>query len=146
MIYSTTMLPATNDPAEISKCFLDLLKKLNDVSSSIPTISANGPSIYASGSNSYGSYIQFADGTMECWGLSSAIGQNSTLAVTFPISFITNPTNMQATYNIAYNGGATDTAPLISSVSTSGCVLARSENGGNTRSVPLYWIARGKWK
>jgi hypothetical protein len=83
---------------------------------------------------------------MECWGLSSAIGQNSTLSVPFPVAFIANPTNMQATYNIAYNGSATDTAPLISSVSTSGCVLARSQNSGATRSVPLYWIARGKYK
>ena len=102
MIYTTTMLPATNDPAEISKCFLDLLKKLNDVSSSIPTISANGPSIYASGSNSNGHYIQFADGTMECWYVSSnlmttngdyqnPIYYSSGAAFTFPIPFVGNP-------------------------------------------------------
>ena len=153
MIYSMTMLPATNDPAEISKCFLDLLKKLNDVSSSIPTISTNGPSIYASGSNSNGSYIQFADGTMIEWfqsgvpiytgtPLGSLLYYNgSAQQYTFPISFIgASPIvcPMGAGYYLAY---ATHEGQSTLSL----CNLEICSVSASGLLYPGY-IAIGRWK
>ena len=151
MIYSTTMLPATNDAGEISRCFLDLLKKLNDVSSSIPTISANGPSIYASGSNSNGSYIQFADGTMEEWKQESPInvnqGPNGNFyyqggAITYPIPFIVIPV-LQLTMQRIQQFNVS-TAYATTSQSVSGCTyelacLAIQESA-------VMWHAIGRWK
>ena len=150
MIYSTTMLPATNDPAEISKCFLDLLKKLNDVSSSIPTISANGPSIYASGSNSNGSYIQFADGTIIEWAVKASVTTSvadgavyiNSVTVTFPIAFV-------GSLPIIITGSLQN-ANMTWGGMTQGLTLATTNiyvvGPANSCSGYPFYIAVGKWK
>ena len=142
MIYSTTMLPATNDPAEISKCFLDLLKKLNDVSSSIPTISANGPSIYASGSNSNGSYIQFADGTMELWGtVVPMVGGNVTTNIPYPVV----PVGVTGT-GVGIGLGYAQ-FPAISNTSSAEVFINNGSLYYNATSANyLYWIMKCRWK
>ena len=69
-----------------------------------------GGDIVSSGSNSNGSYIQFADGTMECWLLGFVTYfQNSNFTSgtwTFPVPFVSAPTcfgNRELTG--IYNGG-----------------------------------------
>ena len=152
MIYSTTMLPATNDPAEISKCFLDLLKKLNDVSSSIPTISTNGPSIYASGSNSNGYYVQFADGTMICRQNTATITiiggpyggwYEQTLDWTFPVPFVGSPQVPAPGFMRTVAGLAAFT--WIGLISSSGTRFVANSLDNTTQGYFLA-TATGRWK
>ena len=152
MIYSTTMLPATNDAGEISRCFLDLLKKLNDVSSSIPTISTNGPSIYASGSNSNGYYVQFADGTMICRQNTATITiiggpydgwYEQTLDWTFPVPFVGSPQVPAPGFMRTVAGLAAFT--WIGLISSSGTRFVANSLDNTTQGYFLA-TATGRWK
>ena len=152
MIYSTTMLPATNDAGEISRCFLDLLKKLNDVSSSIPTISANGPSIYASGSNSNGSYIQFADGTMECRQNTATITINggpyngwyeNNFYWAYPAQFIESPSIPAPGFVRTVIGSAPFT--WIGAIAYN-CALLVADSLNNSTQGYFLVTAIGRWK
>lgn len=105
-----------------------------------------------SGSNSNGSYVKYADGTMECWGISpNAVNINSaggnvfhsaTIGFNFAVAFSNVPSIVVSTITssgyyswAAFEGGA--------SPSSFGC---RAVSPSNTASAYLCYIARGRWK
>ena len=101
--------------------------------------------IVDSGSNSNGSYVKFADGTMECWGrvVSSAYPDT----VTFPASFI------DTNYRLVVNHLETSIANIVSNESPTVRTVAGTaiwSNVGNTGAShttgSIEWHAIGRWK
>ena len=112
-----------------------------------------GAGIVNSGSNSNGSYIQFADGTMECWYVSSNLLTTngggspvcySSTSFTFPISFVGNlpvVTPMRQGGANAFSWGAENNGfPSLSVTAIYYCSI-----GLNTTLYPGY-RAIGRWK
>ncbi len=96
-----------------------------------------------SGSNSYGSFVQFADGTMEEYKLGT-ITAYPTL-ITFPIPFI------DTTYKINGNGEIANSANMASFNPASrlvGSIYAWVDdaNGSNHTSGLINWRASGRWR
>lgn len=110
MSFPSTDLPKLEgdkerDTESIRKSVLDLLDKINKVSDQLDTLTtalSNFPTKYQSGVFKSGpDYIQYADGTLECWGTSQTSRTTSSGgpvfyastgdAFAFPVPFISTP-------------------------------------------------------
>jgi hypothetical protein len=95
-----------------------------------------------SGSNSNGSYVQFADGTMEEWGTSASYTNGAGVTITLPVPFkdatyIVNQTRVRS----GSTNSSTSAPPFAYVVSTSQFTLT----SGGTENTPSYWTAIGRW-
>jgi hypothetical protein len=137
-------------------------KKGEPAPSAFAKLNANDGELYTlvgiggivdSGSNANGSYVKYADGTMECWGISpNAVAVNtaaggvfhsaSAVVFQFAVAFANVPSIVPSTITssgfyswAAFEGGA--------SPSSFGC---RAVSPSNNASAYLCYIARGRWK
>ena len=110
-----------------------------------------GAGIVESGSNSNGSYIQFADGTMECWGSSSPSTAMTTAiagwywgsgTITYPVAFIAlTPGIIEGAAGSRIILGA----PTGTYSATSFGFYAL-DNVSETSTPLIIWRAVGRWK
>lgn len=116
-------------------------------------LAIDGAVIIASGSNAYGSYVQFADGTMICYGSNVTTTAIDTVwggvfinsvdvTITFPIAFIAAP-SVSSTSHAAGNHALL----MHSTLSNENFVfrLMRGASIGST-SFTLVWTAIGRWE
>jgi len=130
--------------------------------SAFAKLNANDGELYAlvgvggivdSGSNANGSYVKYADGTMECWGISTnAVAVNtaggsvfhSSVAVgfNFAVAFSNVPSISPSaiTSNGYYCWAAVDGS------ASSAAFACRAVSPANGVSSYLCYIARGRWK
>lgn len=109
--------------------------------------------IVDSGSNSNGSYVKYADGTMECWGISvNAVSVNSQGGSVF---------HSAVAYGFDFAVGFINVPSIVvSALTTNGYYCWAAQDGGakttgfacrgvspaNGVSCYLCYIARGRWK
>jgi hypothetical protein len=113
--------------------------------------------IIESGSNANGSYIKFADGTMQCWGTRTITADITTpfaggfraataTAVVFPVAFVSNT----AYQFFACSASTTGAFGIV--VNQGGKLAASREvfpvNVASGTGVYVYfeWMAVGRWK
>ena len=94
--------------------------------------------ITSSGSNSNGSYIQFADGTIECWGIQVALSVIQT-TFTFPTAFSSNALVFPTLDSLQSEVEAIGTQNR----SITGFILNAAVVGG---SMSVSYRAIGRWK
>ena len=107
--------------------------------------------IVESGSNDNGSWVKYSDGTMICYGnkdiadvsftqLVAGINYSDTQTITFPQSFIDNPSTSISckSSNIAWSSN------VVSSTSSFTFDILHSNN--ITRDIHCEWQAIGRWK
>lgn len=106
----------------------------------------NGKSIIESGKNNNGYYRKYADGTLEMWGTSNAIGSQGAVMVTLPQPCIDTVFRMCA--NQIYNSSTTVSATSVQIQSKqSFYIYAREPNGTLPASSCKYnWFVVGTWK
>lgn len=117
----------------------------------VGTVSQSGGvstgSIIERGSNGNGSYVKYADGTMECWNTgigTGAVGASAPfdLAITYPAQFISSPFILAS-----FSPGASwDFYGFLASYSVSGSsATLRGRNGATAQSFSGSWRAIGRW-
>lgn len=124
-----------------------VFKKLVSVAEQQKMIeSLNGKSIIESGKNNNGYYRKYADGTLEMWGTSNAIGSQGAVMVTLPQPCIDTVFRMCA--NQIYNSSTTVSATSVQIQSKqSFYIYAREPNGTLPASSCKYnWFVVGTWK
>lgn len=106
----------------------------------------NGKSIIESGKNNNGYYRKYADGTLEMWGTSNAIGSQGAVMVTLPQPCIDTVFRMCA--NQIYNSSTAVSATSVQIQSKqSFYIYAREPNGTLPASSCKYnWFVVGTWK
>lgn len=124
-----------------------VFKKLVSVAEQQKMIeSLNGKSIIESGKNNNGYYRKYADGTLEMWGTSNAIGSQGAVMVTLPQPCIDTVFRMCA--NQIYNSSTAVSATSVQIQSKqSFYIYAREPNGTLPASSCKYnWFVVGTWK
>ena len=155
MNFDSTLLPQTNEPAEIQKSLLDLLGKIsqasNDAQSSVENV---GYGIVKSERETNGSYIHFGDGTMIAWGTAAGVGLSldssgafsnytGTTTIYFPYPF-TQIDSVLVTSRMAAIGNY---GQFISWAANSlSSINIRWTSAGNTTPAGACWAAFGRWK
>ena len=106
-----------------------------------------------SGSNSNGSWIKFADGTMECWGATEQVTTTTAwggglyfstpVVKSFPAAFVGTPA---MTANVANDVGNYHLSVDLIGVSPTGWngIIFSPYLGGSTAAI--FWMAIGRWK
>lgn len=108
--------------------------------------SVNGKSIIESGKNDNGYYRKYADGTLEMWGTSNAIGSQGVVIVTLPQPFIDTVFRMCANQIYHSNTPVSVTSTQVQS-KQSFLIYAREPNGTLPASGCKYnWFVTGTWK
>lgn len=108
--------------------------------------SLNGKSIIESGKNDNGYYRKYADGTLEMWGTSNAIGSQGVVIVTLPQPFIDTVFRMCANQIYHSNTPVSVTSTQVQS-KQSFLIYAREPNGTLPASGCKYnWFVTGTWK
>lgn len=108
--------------------------------------SVNGKSIIESGKNDNGYYRKYADGTLEMWGTSNAIGSQGVVIVTLPQPFIDTVFMMCANQIYHSNTPVSVTSTQVQS-KQSFIIYAREPNGTLPASGCKYnWFVTGTWK
>lgn len=108
--------------------------------------SVNGNIIIESGSNNNGYYRKYADGTLEMWGTSNAIGSQGVVIVTLPQPFIDTVFRMCANQIYHSNTPVSVTSTQVQS-KQSFLIYAREPNGTLPASGCKYnWFVTGTWK
>lgn len=106
----------------------------------------NGKSIIESGKNDNGYYRKYADGTLEMWGTSNAIGSQGVVIVTLPQPFIDTVFRMCANQIYHSNTPVSVTSTQVQS-KQSFLIYAREPNGTLPASGCKYnWFVTGTWK
>lgn len=106
----------------------------------------NGKSIIESGKNDNGHYRKYADGTLEMWGTSNAIGSQGVVIVTLPQPFIDTVFRMCANQIYHSNTPVSVTSTQVQS-KQSFLIYAREPNGTLPASGCKYnWFVTGTWK
>lgn len=106
----------------------------------------NGKSIIESGKNDNGYYRKYADGTLEMWGTSNAIGSQGVVIVTLPQPFIDTVFRMCANQIYHSNTPVSVTSTQVQS-KQSFLIYAREPNGKLPASGCKYnWFVTGTWK
>lgn len=106
----------------------------------------NGKSIIESGKNDNGYYRKYADGTLEMWGTSNAIGSQGVVIVTLPQPFIDTVFMMCANQIYHSNTPVSVTSTQVQS-KQSFIIYAREPNGTLPASGCKYnWFVTGTWK
>lgn len=106
----------------------------------------NGKSIIESGKNDNGYYRKYADGTLEMWGASNAIGSQGVVIVTLPQPFIDTVFRMCANQIYHSNTPVSVTSTQVQS-KQSFLIYAREPNGTLPASGCKYnWFVTGTWK
>lgn len=105
-----------------------------------------------SGSNSNGSYVKYADGTMECWGISpnsqtantagGSVFHSIAVGFTFAVAFVNIPSIVISAIT---SGGYYCWAATDGQAQTYG-FAARVISPANGAASYLSYIARGRWK
>ena len=118
-----------------------------DATTGIPIVYSDyveaGAGIVESGSNSNGSFIQFADGTMECR-YTSMPGQIAHAAtLTFPVPFIAAPESLQISGG---NGAGNYDFVQWYNVTASSFQLSSHDAIGGTQPKEIRYFAQGRWK
>jgi hypothetical protein len=104
-----------------------------------------------SGSTSYGTWIKFSDGTMECCGLQSASTNTSpTGSYYLPVSFI-NTNSMNIKFSGLTQVGTQEELELIAgvgdyTVSSFNIRWVRYSGGGSGETYRLFFSVTGRWK
>jgi len=106
--------------------------------------------IYDSGTNSFGSWIRFTDGTMQCWGSYTSTATLGQVTVSLPQNFIDTTYVVNGTMGGANSSEIYTYNNVSSTTSTftmwryyqSKTVFATQGNANQ----PFQWIAIGKWK
>lgn len=108
--------------------------------------SVNGKSIIESGKNNNGYYRKYADGTMEMWGASNAIGSQGAVMVTLPQPC--TDTAFMVWVNQEYNQKTSVSATSFQiRDKQSFYIYARESNGTLPASDCKYnWFVVGTWK
>lgn len=120
------------------------VKKLLPVMSNLDLL--NGKSIIESGKNDNGYYRKYADGTLEMWGTSNAIGSQGVVIVTLPQPFIDTVFMMCANQIYHSNTPVSVTSTQVQS-KQSFIIYARETNGTLPASGCKYnWFVTGTWK
>lgn len=120
------------------------VKKLLPVMSNLELL--NGKSIIESGKNDNGYYRKYADGTLEMWGTSNAIGSQGVVIVTLPQPFIDTVFMMCANQIYHSNTPVSVTSTQVQS-KQSFIIYAREPNGTLPASGCKYnWFVTGTWK
>lgn len=129
--------------------------------SAFAKLNANDGELYAlmgvggivdSGSNSNGSYVKYADGTMECWGISpnaqtantagGSVFHSIAVGFTFAVAFVNIPSIVISAIT---SGGYYCWAATDGQAQTYG-FAARVISPANGAASYLSYIARGRWK
>lgn len=121
-----------------------IIHKIPDLEEMIESL--NGKSIIESGKNDNGYYRKYADGTLEMWGTSNAIGSQGVVIVTLPQPFIDTVFRMCA--NQIYHSN-TPVSVMSTQVQSkqSFLIYAREPNGTLPASGCKYnWFVTGTWK
>lgn len=153
--FPSTLLVRTNDPEEIQKADLDLLKKINILQDQITALDTGSSlmltsfttmaeslaavGVYDSGANANGRWVRFNDGTMLC-AHTLNLG-TATQTWTFPQVFITPP-SVQATMVSAAAVLATTNNLSAASVDVLGWTTLFILASTGARTV----FAMGAWK
>lgn len=102
-----------------------------------------------SGSNSSGSYVKYADGTMECWGNISGLDQTVanqpySKGVGFPVGFV------DINYSVMVNIDSLNVSNIFSGYARAGRGNANSfvliQCWNYVQTYVYTYIARGRWK
>ena len=111
------------------------------VVTAMATIATAAGFAISTGANGYIKLPSWLGGLIMQWGTSSSIPSGGTLAITFPISFVSACLNVQASGTLT-----SDVAIRVSSVSISGCVLGNSASApayNSSIAQPAYWLTIG---
>jgi hypothetical protein len=167
MNFPSTLLAATNDTNDIKQADLDLLKKINMVSTealaaaTAAQTTANAAAVISSGSNANGYWLQISDGTLHQWGwgfITWVSGQQFiTKNITLPISFLTSEvyfTISTAGYKLTDPSSVNDTAGIegtfcsgrILTANTATILIGYVSAIADTARRLFVWHAFGKWK
>lgn len=121
-----------------------IIHKIPDLEEMIESL--NGKSIIESGKNDNGYYRKYADGTLEMWGTSNAIGSQGVVIVTLPQPFIDTVFRMCANQIYHSNTPVSVTSTQVQS-KQSFLIYAREPNGTLPASGCKYnWFVTGTWK
>lgn len=121
-----------------------IIHKIPDLEEMIESL--NGKSIIESGKNDNGYYRKYADGTLEMWGTSNAIGSQGAVIVTLPQPFIDTVFRMCANQIYHSNTPVSVTSTQVQS-KQSFLIYAREPNGTLPASGCKYnWFVTGTWK
>lgn len=121
-----------------------IIHKIPDLEEMIESL--NGKSIIESGKNDNGYYRKYADGTLEMWGTSNAIGSQGVVIVTLPQPFIDTVFMMCANQIYHSNTPVSVTSTQVQS-KQSFIIYAREPNGTLPASGCKYnWFVTGTWK
>ncbi len=105
---------------------------------------SGGSGIYQSSLSTDSGYTYFTNGMVIQWGKLSNVALNQSFhSVTWPVAFGVACDNVSATIHRASGSISGAVAPLVKSVTTTGCEIA-GDHDTNTSTGDIYWTAIGR--